>query len=257
MKTNFLTQDNLSARLFLFLSRWSLVTVLMLLLTMSLYAGGVGSTATDSVLGPEYSELFQSARSPVFYRLDTLSETFHWLMIGGSLIILAGLFARRAPIRATFIAVCGIAQLTGSLGSLTRATGISDLAARYATAVPNQQAALLQSFLDLNRVIQPHYAAATLLQGAGFLLVAWTAWRWVGFPRWLAVLLAIAGLLGVTLFLLRAAGAPPALLLPVILLDGLGLIGLYAAIAVTSLASIIDNDFENDRPISGHVNLHR
>ena len=233
MIRNSLTQDNLSARLFLFLSRWSSVTALMILLTTALYSGGVGFAATDNVLGSEYAELFQSVRSSLFYRLETLSETFHWLMIGGTLIIFAGLFARRAPIRAAFIAVCGIAQLMGSLASLLRVSGISDIAARYATAAPNQQAALLQSFLDLNRVIQPHYTAATLLQGAGFLLVAWVAWRWEGFPRWLAVLLAIAGLLGLVLFILRAEGAPPALLLPVILLAVFGLVGLHVAIAVT------------------------
>lgn len=233
MITNSLTQDNFSARLFLFLSRWSLVTALMLILTTALYSGGVGFTATDNVLGPEYTELFQSVRSPVFYRLDTLSETFHWLMIGGTLIIFAGLLARRAPILAACTVVCGIAQIIGSLASLLRESGISDLAARYATAVPVQQAALLQSFLDLDREIQPHYTAATLLQGAGFLLVAWLAWRWVGFPRWLSVLLAIAGLLGLALFMLRAAGAPPTLLLPVILLSVFALVSLHAAIAVT------------------------
>lgn len=233
MTTVSYSQDNLSARLFFILSRWSLVTTLMLLLTVALYSGGVGSTVTDSVLGPEYTELFQSVRSPVLYRLDTISETFHWLMIGGTLIIFAGLLMRRTPILAAFTAVCGIAQLMGSLGSLMRSSGIGDIAARYGSTVPDQQFALLQSFLDLNRVIQPHYAAATLLQGIGFLLVARVAWRWAGFPRWLAVLLAVAGLLGLALFVLRAAGAAPTLLLPVIILSAFVLICLYTAIAVT------------------------
>lgn len=233
MITNSLANDSFPARLFHFLSRWAMVTLLMLLMTMVLYGGGVGSATADNALGTQYAELFQSVRSPILYRLDTLSETFHWLMIGGSLIILAGLLDRRTPILAAVVAVCGIAQLFGSLASLMRESGISDLAARYASAGPVQQAALLQSFLDLNRVIQPHYASATLLQGAGFLLVGWAAWRWTGFPRWLAALLAIAGLLGLALFTFRVAGISPELALPVILLDGTILIGLYAAIAVT------------------------
>jgi hypothetical protein len=226
-----LQPDDLSARLFLTLSRWSLVTALMILATTALYLGG-GFTATDRALGQEYAELMQAVRSPVFHRLATLSEALHWLMIGGTLIICAGLFARRAPIRGAALAACGLAQLTGSLASFMRLIGFSDLAARYATAAPIQQTAWLQSFLDLERVIQPHYAA-TLLQGAGFLLVAWVAWRSKRFPRWLAVFLAIAGLLGLVLFILRAAGSPGALLLPIILLGILGLVGVHVAMAVT------------------------
>ena len=231
MTTTSLTQDNLSARLLILLSRWSLVTALMILATIVLYSG-VGFSATDSALGQEYGELMPAVRSPVFYRLQTLSEGLYWLMIGGTLIIFAGLFVRRAPIRAGFIAACGIGQLTGSLGSLLRANGVSDVAARYAIAAPNQQAALLQSLLDLNRVIEPHYTISTLLLGAGFLLVAWVAWKWLGFPRWLAVWLGIGGLLGFVLFILRAAGSPFPLLLPIILMDVIVLLGQYVAMSI-------------------------
>lgn len=232
MTTISLAQNNLSARLLILLSRWSLVTALMILATIVFYSG-VGFSATDSALGQEYGELMSAVRSPVYYRLQTLSEGLYWLMIGGTLIIFAGLFMRRAPIRAVFIAACGIGQLTGSLGSFLRANGVSDIAARYAIAAPNQQGVLLQSLLDLNRVTEPHYTISTLLLGAGFLLVAWVAWQWLGFPRWLAVWLGIGGLLGLVLFILRAAGSPSALLLPIVLMDVIALSSLYIAMSVT------------------------
>jgi hypothetical protein len=232
MTTNSLQPDDTSARLGLALSRGSLVTALMIFATTALYLG-IGFTAADNALGPEYAELMQAVRGPGFYRLSTLSETFHWLLLGGMLLIWAGLFARRAPIRAAVMAACGLAQLAGSSASLMRLIGISDLAGHYATVAPAQQMALLQSFLDLGRVIQPLYAASTLLQGAGLLLVTWVAWRSGGVPRWLALWLAIAGLFGLALFMLRAAGSPGSLLLPVILLDVIVLFGLHVALAVT------------------------
>jgi len=225
------TQNHLAARLLTLLSRWSLATALMILVTMFLYMG-VGFSATDSALGPEYAELMPAVRSPVLYRLQTLSEGLYWLLIGGTLIIFAGTFTRRAPIRAGFMAACGIGQLTGALGSFMRAHAISDIAARYAIAAPNQQAALLQSLLDLDRVIEPHYTLSTLCLGAGFLLVAGVAWKWSGFPRWLAVWLGIGGVLGLVLFGLRAAGSLSALVLPAILVDVMVLLVQYVALAI-------------------------
>jgi hypothetical protein len=216
------------------LSRWSLIVMLLAFTSIAVYAGGIGSQPADSARGPESVELITAVRSPLAYRLQTASEALYWLMIGGTLIIFAGLFAQRASIRAAFMAACGIGQLAGSLGSFMRLTGIGDLAAQFATANSGGQAALVQSFLDLNRVIQPHYVAGTLLYGAGFLLVAWTAWEWMGFPRWLAVWLAIHGVLGLALFCLRATGSLGVLLLPVILLDAIiGLLGLQLALALT------------------------
>jgi hypothetical protein len=66
------------------------------------------------------------------------------------------------------------------------------VAARYAIAAPDQQPALLRSFLDLELVIRAHFAAGSLLWSAG-LLAASTAWPSGAFPRWLAGLLALTG----------------------------------------------------------------
>jgi hypothetical protein len=231
MTTSSLAQDNLPARLFLFLSRWSLVTALLILAYFAFYSAA-GSAATDNPLGREYAGLWQAVRSPVVYRLAWVSESLSWLMVGGTLIVLAGFFAHRAPIRAACIAVCGIGQLLGSLGAFSLSS-VSDLATRYATAAPNQQAALLQSFLDLQAVIHSPFSVGSLLQGAGFLLVAWVAWGWMGFPRWLAVWLAIPGLLGLAFFILGATDAPSALVIPILILHDIGLMSMHVAVAVT------------------------
>jgi hypothetical protein len=229
MTTVSLVQDKLSARLSVALSRWSLASAFMLLASSAFYSGMGGLTEAEKALGPQYRELMQAARSPVFFRLGTGCEALYWLMIGGTFVIFAVLSVRRAPIRAAFIAGCGVAQLTGSLGALLGMNSISDLAGRYAGVATDQQAALLQSFLVLNSVILSNYMVATLLQAAAFLLIAWLAWRWIGFPRWLAVWLIIPGVFALALFTLQASGSPAGIVLP---LGVIALISVHVAITV-------------------------
>lgn len=230
MNTNALEQDILSARLFRILARGSLVNALLILTYNVFYLTAV-SAATDNALGQSYGALRQAIHSPVLYRLAWMSESLSWLVLGGTLIIFAGLFARREPIRATYIAVCGIGQLITSLGAFSLSS-VSGLATRYLTASPNQQAVLLQLYLDLQGLTHSAYAVGILLEGAGFLLVAWVAWEWRGFPHWLTVWLAIPGLLGLLYFVLAATDAPTALVFPVVILGSIGLIGVYVAVAV-------------------------
>lgn len=191
-----------------FLSRWSLMVGSVTLALPIVFFGGVGQQASDNALGAEYAELLQAVRSPGMYRVGWTLDAVVWLIMGGSLLTLAGILRRHAPIRATFIAACGVAQLTGSLAGFIRLNGISDLAALYATAALDQQAVLLESYLNLWRVINSHYHIGTLLQGVGFLLAAWGVFSLRGFPRWLAVWLALPGWLAVVQFVLVAAGAP-------------------------------------------------
>jgi hypothetical protein len=199
---------NETARWLRFLPRWSLVAGLVILALPIVIFGGIGQLASDNALGAEYAELLQAVRSPGMYRVGMTLDAVGWLMIGGSLLTLAGILRRHAPIRAIFVAACGIAQLTGSLGGFMRLNGISDLAAQYATAAPAQQAVLLESYLNLWRVIDSHFHAGNLLQGVGFLLVAWAVFSLSGFPRWLAIWLALPGLLPLVQFILVAAGTP-------------------------------------------------
>lgn len=53
MTTISLVQENLAAYLFLFLSRWSLVTAFVILASVAVCIRGIGFTATDNALGPE------------------------------------------------------------------------------------------------------------------------------------------------------------------------------------------------------------
>jgi hypothetical protein len=191
-----------------FLPRWSLTVALVTLVLPIMLFGGVGQQRSDSALGTEYVELLQAVRSPGMYRVGWTVDAVIWLMLGGSLLALAGILRRHAPIRANFITVCGIAQLIGALGGFIRVNGTSDIAALYVTAAPDQQTVLLESYLNLWRVINSHFHIALLLQGAGFLLAAWGVFSFRGFPRWLAIWLALPGLLAVAQFVLVAAGVP-------------------------------------------------
>jgi uncharacterized protein DUF4386 len=231
MATRSLDQGNLSARLVLFLSRLSLVIALSILVYTAFYFAATAA-ATDNAIGQGYGALRQAIHSPVLFRLAWISESLSWLMVGGTLIIFAGLFARRTPIRAACIAATGIGQLITSLGAYSL-SNVSGLATRYATAAPNQQAALLQSFLDLQGLTHSAYNIGLLLLGAGFLLVAWVAWERRGFPRWLTVWLAIAGLPGLGFFILGATDAPSALAFALVILGSIALMVVYVTVAVT------------------------
>ncbi len=230
MATLSLDQDNLSTRLVLFLSHGALVTATLVLMCNAFYFAAT-SAAADTALGQGYGALRQAIHSPVLFRLAWISESLSWLMLGGTLIIFAGLFARRAPIRAACIAACGIGQLITALGAFSQSS-VSDFATRYAIAAPNQQAVLLQSLLDLQGLIHSAYDIGILLEGVGLVLVAWVAWEWRGFPLWLTVWLAIAGLPGLGFFILGATDAPSALAFALVILGSIALIVVYVLVAV-------------------------
>ncbi len=215
-----------------FLSRWSLLTALVVVALFVVFFGGIGMSASDSTLGQQYTELMQAVRSPVLYRIFTIFDALGWLIIGGSLVVMAAFASPHAPTQAALIVACGAGQLIGSLGGFMRLDGITDLAARYAASTPDQQAAVLQSYLDLQRIIGAHFHAGNLIQGVGFLLVAVATFSLVGFPRWLAVWFAVPGLLPLIQFGIVAAGS--AFLFPILLLHLIiGIFGLHIALALT------------------------
>jgi hypothetical protein len=202
------------------LSCWALASGLALLGVLITF--GIGATASQgSVLLPEYDELVWASRLPILYRVAATLDLATWLGLGGLFILIAAGFARRAPIRSSFIAACGAGQLAGAIGAFTRLIGVSDVAARYAIAVPEQQPALLRSFLDLQLVINAHFAAGSLLWSAGLLLAASAASSARVFPRWLAALIALVGACNLVGDLFGIAGAPlpfALFILPLILL---------------------------------------
>lgn len=224
------TREELTSRWLQVLPRMALVTVLVALLLIVTELGGVGMRASDNAQGPEYAEMLAAARSPGFYRLAMVWDALAWLMIGATLLTLAGAFGPRAPVRSAFIAACAVGQLSGVLGGFLRLDGISDVAARYAAA-GGQSAALLDSAGDLVRVIGALFHAGNLLQGLGFVLVAWTALSLGTMPRWLAAWFFVPGVLPLLQFVIVASGLPfsfPLLMAHIVL----GLMGSLTATAI-------------------------
>jgi hypothetical protein len=232
--------------------RWALVTGITTSIIPILFLGGMGQIISDNALGQDYVELLLAARSPYIFRATWAVDAIVWLMLGGILISATGLLRRHAPIRSVIIFVCGIAQLFGALGSFLRLDGIGDIAAQYLTALPEQQIELLDSYLNLLRVINSSNHIGVLLQGIGYLLVSWGVLSLRGFPRWLAVWFSLPGFLAVAQFSLFLTGASYMFLLNVIGLVA-GNIALNFATAITlwrpsdTLISSVEGGMIEDR----------
>ena len=192
-------------RWFRFLSRCSLVFGLVFLGTMLVYTIGLLPATSGSALPEEYGDLVMASSRPALYRVAALLDLAVWLATGGFLLALAALLARRAPSRGALIAASGIGQVAGVIGSFIKLDGIGDLANRYAAAVPEQQAVLLRSHLDLQLLLTAHLSAGQVLYAAAYLLVATVAWSMPDFPRWLTSGLALVGGLALTGFGIRVA----------------------------------------------------
>ena len=169
------------------LSRWALAYGVYEVAALLAFATVVGF----DVLGPGAFEA--AARNPATFRIGAGLDLTAWLWIGGTLLVFAGLFARSAPIRAAFLAACGVGQLAGLLGGYTMLVVLGDLGARAATAAPDQQAALAAASGPVLSSMLAHYGAGQLLYGAGYLLIAWVALSLAGFPRWIGAWFALYG----------------------------------------------------------------
>jgi hypothetical protein len=99
--------------------------------------------------------------------------------------------------RALLLAALGAGQVVGYLGGALRLGAISELGARYATAAPDQQAALGQIYLTLAQVTFTHYGAGQWLYGLGYVVIASLAFSQTGVLRWIAARFALAGLCSV------------------------------------------------------------
>jgi hypothetical protein len=186
-----------TGRWYRFLSWWVLLagtaylSLIILFVTLILPAGRSGSLPQD------YLELAAAARDPALYRLTIAFDVAAWLGMGGVFIAIAAVFFGRAPIRSTFIAALAIGTLIGFFGACLRLAGTTDLAARYLAATAADRAAQLRSYLDLQQQINISFSAGGLLIGLALVLAASIAWRVSGFPRWVTVLLTLAGIMGI------------------------------------------------------------
>jgi hypothetical protein len=174
-----------------FLSRWALAYGLYEVAVLFAFATVVGF----DVLGPGAFDA--AARGPATFRLGAFLDLTAWLWIGGTLLIFAGLFARSAPIRAAFMAACGVGQLAGLVGGYTMLVVLGDLGAGSAAAAPDQQAALAAASGPVLSSMMAHYGAGQLLYGAGYLLIASVTLSLERFPRWVGVWFGVYGLYAV------------------------------------------------------------
>jgi hypothetical protein len=173
-----------------FLSRWAVALALVYLALLAAFAVLLGSAGSAPL---ESAELVAASRDPGFHRLTALLDALVWIGLGGTLLASAGLFARRAPVRAAFLAACGVGQVAGLIGACLRLSATGAFAARYVAASADQQPAVVQSYVSLFQVISAHYNAGGLLYGVGFLLIGWMSLSLGGFPRWLAAWFAVSG----------------------------------------------------------------
>jgi len=89
-------------------------------------------------------------------------------------------------------------MVSGFIGACLRLAGTSALAASYLAATPGEQAAILQSYVELLRLINILFSAGGLMAGIGSLLAISVAWSMAEFPRWSVMLLGIVGLVEVS-----------------------------------------------------------
>lgn len=222
-----------------FLSRWALIPPLAMIGAMIAFQVAPGGPAFRPTAGPEadlhqdvYFNLVAAGRNPAVYRLGVALFALLFLGIGGTLLTLAGVLARRAPLRAAFLAACGVGQVAGVLGAFLRLGVTADLGARYAAATPDQRAPLLALFRAFNQADTVQTYVGLGLYAAGLLLVASGAFSLVGFPRWLAIWSALAGVLGLAFAAVFFAGGSLVPFFPGIVLQlAVGILGLHLAIA--------------------------
>ena len=211
--------DTGSANWFRLLSRWALLTGIMYLGLILAFLTLVIPASQNSPLPETYFELVAATRSPILYRLTIGVDVITNLALGGLLITLAASFAHRAPIRSTFIAAGGVGMLSGFIGACFRLAGTSALATSYLTVTPVEQAAILQSYLDLLRLVNILFSAGGLMAGIAMLLATSVAWSMAQFPRWSNVLLALSAVMQISKAIIElATGAD------------LGLLGLLGSI---------------------------
>lgn len=184
-----------------FLSRWSLIAGLVNVGLFLAFFTVLMPASESGPLAPEHFELSAAISTPALYRLSITLDIAAWLVLGGFLITLATILVCHAPIRSTFVAACGIGTVAGLIGAFLRLEGVSELAGRYATAALEEQEALLEPFLELERVVFTHFDAGALLWSIALVLAASAAWQVAAFPRWLTVLIALPGIIGLTHFL--------------------------------------------------------
>ncbi len=181
------------------LARWALIAALFYLILFVLFFFEV-PLMQNSGLPEVYNDLLMATRSAVLARVSTLLSMAYWISIGGFFIVSGVSFSSERLVRGALLMAIGIGQLPGVLGNVLQINAVGDLAARYAAATADQQAALLRSFADLRLVYTSGFELSGLLWSIGLLLLASAAWSGGIFPRWLTILTGAAGAIALVNF---------------------------------------------------------
>jgi hypothetical protein len=104
------------------------------------------------------------------------------------------------------LAAAAIGELFGSMGGYVRLHTVSDLAAQYALAGPDQQATLLQTYRQVALLVGNLQGFGGLLTKLGLLVIGGASFRLAGFPRWLAIGFAAQAIVGLTFETLSILG---------------------------------------------------
>jgi hypothetical protein len=146
----------------------------------------------------ERGDLNVALQFPALWRVAMVYDTLAWLFIGGMVLAFAAILSRGRPILGVLLAAAAIGELFGSLGGYVRLHTVSDLAAQYAMAGPDQQAAVLQTYHEVGLLVGNLQGFGALLTKLGLLVIGCATFRLAGFPRWLAVGFAAQALVGLT-----------------------------------------------------------
>jgi hypothetical protein len=184
-------------RWFGFLSRWSLLAGVVIIGLMVAFVAGVLPAGQSGELPPKYFELAAAIENPAIYRLTIALDIATWVMLAGFFVALGAALFHHAPVRGVLIAACGVGQVSGLIGAFIRLNGTSGTAELYEGASPSRQETLLLSYSYMQSTVFSHFNVGSLLWGVALLLAASVLLSLESFPRWLAVVIALPGVLRV------------------------------------------------------------
>jgi hypothetical protein len=219
-----------------FLRFWTLLVIVMFLGLVAIsIAGGPPITSAADRQQLESMRLMEAVRAPITVHLLQTLEAAAWLGFTVTVLVLARILTPQAPVRATLAAACTIGlPLTGPLARLLHRNGVAELAPRYAAAAPDQQAAVLQAYLDLSLLVRTHLQVGLFLAGTAFVLVGWAALSRAALPRWVAGWLVMTGLVTLTRFVAGELGLPWSASGTFLLVNNiLGIGGAHVLLAIT------------------------
>lgn len=185
-----------------FLAGWGPVASLLVIgLFVSFFAGG----APDESKGAEFSDLLAAAGSPVRWHIFSAFDALGWIGIGGVLLAIGALVRERSRVGGSLIALCGVAQLFGSLGGFARLSGVSRLGELYSNG---HQETALDVYLALNGMIGAAFGVGALFASLGFLIASRYTGEIVGFPRWVSRAYMVMGICALLPHVIELAGGP-------------------------------------------------